>query len=81
MANQVGERRTKHWIENGCPKCGGDLYPDRDRDMNLEYRCCQCSFSDVKIPDDVRAEVEDNLGRDYIPTKYAPKGVRGATAQ
>ena len=34
-------RRSRGWILNGCPKCGGDLMPDQD-DYEEYHTCLNC---------------------------------------
>lgn len=32
-----------HWKLKGCPRCGGDVYVDRDLESWYE-QCLQCSY-------------------------------------
>lgn len=32
------------WRLKGCPKCGGDLFIDKDVENNWYAQCLQCSY-------------------------------------
>lgn len=41
-----------NWSFKGCPRCGGDMYADRDDDGDWYEHCLQCSHRNylVSVP-------------------------------
>jgi ribosomal protein S27AE len=43
VENQRGVVEMLNWLLKSCPRCGGDVYIDRDADGWFE-QCLQCSY-------------------------------------
>ena len=43
VGDQTGVINMQNWVLKSCPRCGGDLFIDRDSEGWFE-QCLQCSY-------------------------------------
>lgn len=60
------------WSLKGCPKCGGDMFPDWEQHVHFET-CLQCGYDriqqspDEKVDRDVQKQAEEKALASAIP--------------
>lgn len=57
-----------------CPRCGGAVldYASPDADSPL---CLTCGWRRAEIPAEVRAEVEEHIGKAYMDDRYSHRQI------